>query len=116
MGRNRLLTARAAESEAAMTVAQLEDRVLALEKAVARLEEKVARPEAPSSNGAAPGPTEDEIIDGVEYDFVPNVPPLAVVEVRARIVAVEQAPVRLSLSDAEWQSMAAMLEIDTDVP
>ncbi len=95
-----------------MTVAQLEDRLIALEQAVARLEERVAQPA--SRNGTAAGLTEDDIIDGVEIDFVPHVPPKQIMKLEARIVAIRRPPAQLALSDAEWESIAAMLEDDID--
>ncbi len=100
-----------------MTMAQLEERVLALEQTVARLVAKAEQPEPPVVNGTPAGPTEpaeDEILDGVEFDFVPDVPPTEVVILKARIVDIKPAPVELTLSDAEWESIAALLGEDDD--
>ncbi len=88
-----------------MTVAQFEERLLALEQAVVRLEEKVGPPAPPPTNGAPDGPDEDEIIDGVEFDFVPNVPPKETFVLKGVIVSIEPGRQDLALSPEEWDSL-----------
>jgi hypothetical protein len=57
-----------------------------------------------TKNGPCPG-TDDDFIEGAEYDLVLDVPPKEVIRLRARIRSIERPPARLALSDAEWASL-----------
>ncbi len=87
-----------------MSYEELEQRVHVLEEQVARLtgqENGPAKPSAPERKELAF--TEDDILEGVDFDIVLNVPPIAEYVVKANVIGVEYGPQRLALTDEEWK-------------
>ena len=89
-----------------MTVAELEQRVVALEREVVRLAARLApESEQPQTPQAAPSPDEGGLIPEAEYPLVLDVPPKETIRVTARIRSIKRAEPSLTLSDAEWESL-----------
>ena len=87
-----------------MSYEELEQRVHNLEEQVARLtgqENGSAKP--PALEKKEPTFTEDDILEGVDFDIVLNVPPIAEYVVKANVISVEYGPQRLALTDEEWE-------------
>ena len=100
LGSYRKRYAERVESEAAMTMAQLEDRVIALERAVSRLQERVEQ-----LSRSAKEPQKEKIISGTDYDMIINMPPEHVTSFTASVESIGPAPIQLTLSDAELDSL-----------
>jgi hypothetical protein len=89
-----------------MTLAQLEQRVFALEQTVEQLKVQVASAPPPAPAAAQEEfLKEEDIIPGAEYDLVVDVPPIAEVRLRGRLVSIEEGPQELGFSEAEWASL-----------
>jgi hypothetical protein len=87
-----------------MTLTELEQRVLALEIEVAQLKRRLSRISDPPA--AAGDTAEEEIIPGVEYPLVLDVPPHEVFSFRGRILSVEEGHHEFGLSPEEWASLS----------
>ncbi len=90
-----------------MTMAQLEQRVLALEQTVEQL--KARLPESPlgepKTETSESNTDEEEFIPGAEYDVVLSVPPKQEIHLRGKLRWIRPGRKGLALSDAEWASL-----------
>lgn len=87
-----------------MSYEELEQRVHVLEGQMARLngqENGSAKPPAPEKK--EPDYTEDDLLEGVDFDIVLSIPPKEAIPLTGIVVAVERGPVGLSLTDEEWE-------------
>lgn len=55
--------------------------------------------------------TEEDLIDGAEYDIVLDTPPKEVIPLKGVIVSVTPAKAELALSEEEWDSVRALMEV-----
>ena len=90
-----------------MTLAQIEQRLVALETAVQQLQARTPQPDevAESARAQTPAAQSAEIVPGAEYPLVPAVPPTEVTRLRGILKRVEPGPAGLALSQAEWESL-----------
>jgi hypothetical protein len=89
-----------------MTITELEQRVLALEEAVAQLKCHLSpNPETSGERADLGDAREDELIPGVEYPIVLDVPPRSVFHFRGKLIAVEEGRQEFGLSPEEWASL-----------
>lgn len=79
-----------------MTLAQLEERLMALEEAV----EELQKQRRPTDELTSPG--EEEMIPGTEYPLVLSVPPAKGIRVQARLRSIRRGSQELALTDEEW--------------
>ena len=89
-----------------MSIAEIEQRLIALEQTVSQLQAAFARKfNGDAADQRQPACEEETLIPDAEYPLVLNVPPKEEFEVRAHIVSVERGEPSLALSDAEWASL-----------
>lgn len=88
-----------------MTVAEMEQRLLALEGTVARIVEGLPPPLLPATGHEEEVTEEDILLPGVEYPVVLSVSPKKVYHFRGKIVSLNKGPRGLSLSDSEWANL-----------
>ena len=95
-----------------MTVAEMEQRLIALEGTVAQLVEHASRQTNPEASQEETAAEEEALLPGVEYPLTVEAPAHEEFQMRGKIVAIEEGYQGLSLSDAEWASLQLENEDD----
>jgi len=90
-----------------MTIAQFEERLLALERTVEQIQMqlKFSPQPAPAAETKETIPGEEDLIPDAEYPIVLAVPPKEVLHLKGKLRWIRPGPRGLAISDAEWASL-----------